>query len=516
VPWGGTSWPLGESISPVILKAISDSTEIKGYLPNHEVKFVWFDTQCDAVKVDLLPLVSKVFKPDVFIGPPCSVVVEEAVSISELLYGPMKKPILSWGAANPVFADKEKYPMFSRVVASYTAHNAALVALAANYNWKMITILVEQNNFFLTVGGLLQELVIEDSPGVEVTIRFVKPDSSEALINSYLKSAALDDTDAIIVLAYCDIMNKVYKQASETSELDQLTIAVIGFDFNAGCIDPTINMNGFWHLTAKVKQNEETVQIFFDDFADGKWDFTPYVEFPYGSAIPDSEHEEEFKTKMGEEIYTAVPNRLSMDPDYSGYLYDAIVLYLQAMHALLTDSGVDYFADDTPDLTLGMANAYIRSTSLLDGITGIVSLTGQGERRAEVSIKCVKDIDGIYKDIEFATFDSTATNPITWEIEPNEIVWAFGKSKGKGGNDDKMSISGTAMFKIFLSLLTAAITVGISLALYKVRKNAAVAQIEATKTMNDAAETLVRIGSDSKIKNLASDYTDGGGRVLVR
>ena len=113
LPWGGTSWPLGESISPVILKAISDSTEVKGYLPNHEVKFVWFDTQCDSEYAYLLPIVGKAFKPDVFIGPPCSVVVEGAVSIAELLYGPMTTPIVSWGAANPAFADKDEYPMVS-------------------------------------------------------------------------------------------------------------------------------------------------------------------------------------------------------------------------------------------------------------------------------------------------------------------------------------------------------------------------------------------------------------------
>ena len=311
----------------------------------------------------------------------------------------------------------------------------------------------------------------------------------------------MDNTDVVLMLGYCEIMNMVYKNARETREFDPLTVAVIGFDFTAGCGDPNINMDGFWYVANKVSTNDETLNDFYSDFDNGKWDFTPYVDFPYGNAIPDSAHGEEFKTAMGGEVYTAEPNSFTMEKDYSGYIYDSIILFLKAMDTLLTDTGIDYFADDTPDLTLGLANAYIRSTVLNDGITGVVSLDAKGERRGEVSIRSIKHNATSYEEVEIATFSPVdTTSPLTWEVEQNEIVWAFGETTGQADDSDdgeNFTFGNTASFKIGISLITAAVTVTVTILLYKVRKNAAVSQIDAAKEMKDAAKQLKRIGSEN-------------------
>ena len=349
------------------------------------------------------------------------------MELTELLYGPMKKPILSWAATSPLFADKEEYPMFSRLVNSYVSYNSAIEELAVYYKWGKITLIVEQNSLHLTTASLLQTLLLISNPEIEITMNLVTTDSPDSQIRTNLKSAALDNTDAVILVSYCDIMRRAYKVASEIEEFDPLTVAIIGYEFTPSCGDPNINMDGLWNLMPKSGAEEHTVTTFFGDFEDGKWDFSPYVNYPYGNAIPDPEYEEEFRFAMGGNTYSAVQPQ-EQEPGYSGYLFDSIVLYLKSVHNLLSDTGVDYFADDTPDLSLGMANAYIRSTVLEDGITGVVSLDGKGERTAKVLLRGIKHVDVSYEDIDYATFNPSNTqDPLT--IEQNEIVWAFGKTK---------------------------------------------------------------------------------------
>ena len=90
-------------------------------------------------------------------------------------------------------------------------------------------------------------------------------------------------------------------------------------------------------------------------------------------------------------------------------------------------------------------------------------------------------------------------SPFTWEVEQNEIDWAFGKT-GLAADDsddgENLNFSSTAAYKILISLSTAAVTVTVTVLLYKVRKNAAVSQIDAAKDMKDAAKQLQCIGSN--------------------
>ena len=460
---------MGESIAPVILKAISDATTTQNLLPNHDVKFVWYDTQCDKEKADLLLLVGKTFTPDVFIGPPCSVVVEEAISRYEILNGDMEVPVLSWGAANPKFADKNQYPMFSRVVAAYTSHNSAILSVADFYKWKKISLVVEDNNLFRTTAILLENEIAVVFPDINVKMSFSSLDSA---ISSFLKSAGEDGTDAVMVLGYCDLMSRAYKMAGETTEFDNQKIAVVGFDYNAGCVNPEINMNGFWHLTTKSKTEEETVSSFFEDFVDGKWNFTQYAEYPYGNAIPNPAHAEEFRTAMGSETYTAVPNNLAVDPDFAGYLYDAIMLYLTAIHSMVDDTaGFGYFTDGGPPVPLGLANAYIRKAQLPDGVSGFVKLDSAGERKSEISLRSVRHVDDLYEDVEFATYDPLAVSlasAFTWEIEQEEIVWAFGKTEAAEKDEDKssyFSFGTSSVLKIVIALMTGFVTCAATIAL---------------------------------------------------
>ena len=179
------------------------------------------------------------------------------------------------------------------------------------------------------------------------------------------------------------------------------------------------------------------------------------------------------------------------------------------MHNLMADSDVDYFADDTPDLPLGMANAYIRSTVLSDGVTGVVGLDAKGERNAKISIKSVKHVNDTYEDIDFATFNPNAenSNPLTWEIEQNEVVWAFGKTKKGAKDDDKNTIpvTGTVAFKIGISLFTAFVTCAATIGLYKIQKNAAVAQIESAKSIELAAKSLTDNAKNRKSVSIGDE-----------
>ena len=315
----------------------------------------------------------------------------------------------------------------------------------------------------------------------------------------------MDNTDLVLILGYCEIMNTVYKVASETEEFDPLTIAVIGIDFN-GCVDENNNMNGFWYLANKIRPGDTS--DFYSDFDDGKWDFSPYVNYPFGSAIPDPAHGEElerFRTAMGGESYTAVPNLYEADKDYYGYIYDSILLYLTAMDNLLTDTNVGYFADgdDAPDLNLGLANAYIRSTVLNDGVSGSVSLDSNGERRGEISLRSVNHTKGDYKEIEVAIFNPADINiPFDWMIEQNEVVWAFGKTRKDSKNDKEKGLKppgGSELaFKLGLASLTAFVTVLATVLLYKVQKNAAIAQIDSAKSIETAAESLAKNAAQTR------------------
>ena len=188
MPYAGTSWPAGEGVSPALLKAINSVNADPLILPDHTLTWFWYDTQCDPVYAGLGKTVLDSFFPHAFIGPACSTVVAELI---DEVYGhpltgvPFDRPLISWGAGNAMFADKDKYPMFSRVVASYAGHNNAVVALANQYGWDKLGILATSDSLWGTTLKLLkQDLFALDAEMVRARANTCKSEARQSTLAS--------------------------------------------------------------------------------------------------------------------------------------------------------------------------------------------------------------------------------------------------------------------------------------------------------------------------------------------
>ena len=115
------NWLLASQSHTRIQKHQCDNTawvESHNVLPNHSLKFTWFDTACSSSRAEeIFPLVHSLFDPDVYIGPGCSGASESGMNAVAAATGAdFPIPVISWGAGSPALGVLADYPMFSRVV----------------------------------------------------------------------------------------------------------------------------------------------------------------------------------------------------------------------------------------------------------------------------------------------------------------------------------------------------------------------------------------------------------------
>ncbi len=479
MPYAGDIWPAGEGVAPALLKAVEEINSNEDILPNHELQFFWFDTQCDINYAPLAKMVKKLYEPHVFIGPACSTVVKAVVEDFNDPLDPVNFdiPLISWGAGNAAFADKDVYPMFSRVVAAYGGHNSAVVHLAKEFGWDGIGIIATSDSLFGTTQTLLMNELNNNIEDITIAPLTVNEDSYEVSdTSSVFNNMKEKNIRALVVLGYCGPMKKWVADAKDNNMLEGY--AILAYDWGEACLtdDDTAvgikDFTGVWSLTAKAPSNPD-----FLASIDGNanFDFSPYLEFPFGTATPkDGADPVPFQNAMSNDARTFVVGN-SVPDNYAMFMYDAVMLFAKSAHNMLSDTDTDWF-DGTSSISLNFMNQYIRGNRI-EGESGTIELDSLGERSLPIEITTVKATNTpSFRNDPLADFDPTF-DEISWSLEAPDRVWpgnvVGGDAPGLdgsvstetiGGGEEGGAGGGEGQMSMFVAL--GAVAFAIALALY--------------------------------------------------
>jgi len=108
-------WDVGRTTAAAIPIAVEDINNDTTILPNHELQFVFGNTNCSSLTA--LPIVMNFWAAnkrnvDAFIGGGCNHVCEYI----SLLAGKWKLPVVSWGCMSGHLSNRITFPTFARTV----------------------------------------------------------------------------------------------------------------------------------------------------------------------------------------------------------------------------------------------------------------------------------------------------------------------------------------------------------------------------------------------------------------
>jgi hypothetical protein len=454
-------------------------------LPGHEATFVWFDTQCDIDHADISKEVFEVFKPHVFIGPGCSVVVEEIFKdVFNPTTNPFPRPLISWAAANPSFADKDEYPQFSRVVPSYTSHNAAVIALVEHYGWQDLFIVGTGDSLWGTTLKFLKKDLVSEYPDVNVYSELV---FSGSQIHSTLTTQRdkVKDVRVILMLGYCEDMLKWIAAANDVDMLEGYAVLLYDFDDTCTQEDSTVSSlmktNGVWSLMSATPETNvlETAFLIDKDENPNDYNFNPYLSYPFGTASPmASADPTKFRSAMEENDRSYVTNR-AQESTFSVYLHDAIMLYAHAAHDYITAEGPEAFEGGNSPVTYAI-NHYIRSVEF-EGMTGLINVDARGERNLPIQISYAQVPDTTIIGVGLTNVASynPSTDSIDWTAEQADLMWAGGVIGGTPPGLSNIIDAGGAYqlaglgLPALISIAAGTLTIITTVVLFKIRYNAA-------------------------------------------
>ena len=235
-----------------------------------------------------------------FIGPGCSVVVSEATEQVVDEEGEFTTPLISWAAASPIFADKAKYPHFSRVVSSYTSHNSAMTTLINHFSWTKVVVFYHDDALFMKTATLLESNVLDFAPDCELVSKRMTEEFSDSSIKAYIRQQSNDGAQVYLMLGLCPQMKKWYSLMEEEKVL--LGSAVFTYDYPSNCKEEKEDLRGLWHVSVSSdSENTESAEAFFENLGSENWNFSSFLEFPYGTAeVVDSEAAEKVSLGCGD------------------------------------------------------------------------------------------------------------------------------------------------------------------------------------------------------------------------
>ncbi|GMH48843.1 hypothetical protein TrRE_jg8255 [Triparma retinervis] len=420
LPWLGDTWPVGEGISPAVLKAVKEINSDPTLLPNHNLAFVFLDTRCDsATGTSLFESAYHLFRPDVFIGPACSSVVNEIFTDQDLRNSSWKLdvPMISYSAASPLFGDKTIpgmsgtpgiYLPFSRTVPDYTMQNQALVSLCMFYGFESVGVvytsdtglwgpthkdLVEQLGASSVKIETFSHAVMEESAGTT---------AADSAFTTFMVESLASGTKAFVFLGYCDAMAR-WTELTESADLLK-GISIFVYEFSSSCAKSSetsaatglAKYEGLWNLSPKVPS---TLADFKSEIlSDQELDFSPYLTYPYGTAAPlnTSEYKDEFIAEMEKDGGADRSFQAGIVPDqHAAFLYDAIWMYARSQHVIIEemikplDVPDPFIPDGEYRLPVSTVNKHLRAETF-DGASGDVELNLHGNRMADIQFSFIE------------------------------------------------------------------------------------------------------------------------------
>jgi ABC-type branched-subunit amino acid transport system substrate-binding protein len=359
LPWLGSTWPVGASISPSILLALSDLSS-SPLLPSHTIEFAWLDSRCDATAgSDVTAEFLAGYDVDVLIGSACSAVALElgdAMTEAAAAGSPFKAiPHISYGAAAPELGDKTSFPHFSRMVADYSGYAAALLALSEKLGWGSIAVLHNSDSLYAETAA-----VLESAFAGSATSAALHPFSSSSAASSFLSGEGAG-ADAVVLLGYCpdvvDWLGLADSLGLRASSRPFLHADVTQACLNVAAPDAPVDLAGTWGMKSPAPDPDSPLMVRLTNLAAAAalppaFDFGNFMSFPYGTIDP-GDAAAAFEASMAEETRSYATSE--PDSTYAPYLYDAIMLYATAMDRLMSDMGHDFFAEGET-IPLNMAN----------------------------------------------------------------------------------------------------------------------------------------------------------------
>lgn len=128
---------VGEIGSAVSI-AIQDINNNPNLLPNHELNFIYNDSQCnDKIGLEMIEWQRRMPGVNAFIGPACSAVCE----VGGLLASNWKLPIISYVSTSSAMSNHAKYDTFARTNAPLSLLVNGLLKVMDHFGWARLGIL---------------------------------------------------------------------------------------------------------------------------------------------------------------------------------------------------------------------------------------------------------------------------------------------------------------------------------------------------------------------------------------
>jgi hypothetical protein len=305
-------------VAPALLAALSEIST-RSILPDHEVEWAWFDSQCDADFAPMLDDFLSLYDADALIGPACSVVALSMLDGAEYRADEpaFAIPTLSWAAASPMLSNKDDFPTFSRVVPSYSSHNVALLNIINSFSIERVAKICYFDGLWdATADGLGNELLLSEEFTGHDSRLTVRDDSPDDLAEAFVASELEAGTRLFVLLGYCAEM-RAWAETIDAVRGDT-RVSVVAYDFDENCGNDgddaaaVAPFSGIWSLGVSGSAASAS---FIESLAVSPLDlnFEPFLQPPYGTIEPDLEAHPDAAASF--ESFMGPPSARSFDPD---------------------------------------------------------------------------------------------------------------------------------------------------------------------------------------------------------
>ena len=124
-------------------------------LPDHNLTYVWKDSECDTGATLRALADLQTSKPGIhaFIGPGCSI----GCVPGGYLAAHWNKPMISFGCGESTLSDKIQYPTFIRTVGTYAQSGKFFLEIMKKYQWSQVAILSSTESLWSQVASFVKD-----------------------------------------------------------------------------------------------------------------------------------------------------------------------------------------------------------------------------------------------------------------------------------------------------------------------------------------------------------------------
>ncbi|XP_035826750.1 guanylate cyclase 32E [Aplysia californica] len=333
IPGGNTELGEGRKISGAMTHAINMVNNNSEVLPGVELSYLLGDNK--GQDLESLRVMTEQWKEGAiaFFGPENHCEMESRVAAA------WKYPILAFKCDDPVVSDKSRFPTLARTQPPASHSVSSIIALMKYYNWTKFSIIVEKVDLMTRAGLSLQTLAAESNISINHFVNISGPYATRkhikelegAIQNTYQKTRIyVIYSKATLFLDFLSLM-----QDRGLTELGEYVVIGIRNDspfqekMSTELMFPTSTFESEW--TNKSVDSFRGVLLLVDvpisnpDYPEWEDTVRDYLyKPPINLKINPLDELLGIKVKI---------------PVFAAYLYDSVLLYAKALHAVLAAGG---------------------------------------------------------------------------------------------------------------------------------------------------------------------------------